>query len=69
MGLEDEIRKAVAADSRSRREIAEAVGIHEVSLSRFMGGERGIGLDTAERLARVLGVKIKIEKSGRPRRV
>jgi transcriptional regulator with XRE-family HTH domain len=60
MGLHEDLRKAVEKDGRSQREIAEAAGIHVVSLSRFMTGGRQLGLGTAETLARVLGYSVKL---------
>ena len=68
MGIEDELRDAIAADPRGPSGIADAAGMKLPNMSRFLNDrERGITVKTAEALAAVLGVKIKVEKPKRRR--
>lgn len=65
MSLADELRAALARDTRPDGEIADAAGMHRVSLNRFKNGQRELGVDAAERLAAVLGLRVELKK---PRR-
>ena len=58
------IRKAIEASGQSRYRISKATGIAESVLSRFVRGETGLAVETAERLAEHLGLEIVV----RPRR-
>lgn len=60
----DEIRTAIAAGHRSRYRIAKDLDISQAQLSRVMSGERGLSIDTLERLSDYLGLEIVI----RPKR-
>lgn len=62
--LLDKLRQAIIASGESRYRIANDAGIAESQLSRLMSGERGISVETAERLAAHLGLKITIEPKG-----
>ena len=57
----DQLRAAIkAAEKRgvTRYRIAKDGGIPHATLNRFYNGERGLGLDVAEKLARALGGKL-----------
>ena len=58
--LADALRTAIHDDGRSLRSIAVEAGLTAGALSRFTRGENGIGLDTAERLAEVLGMHLEV---------
>ena len=60
----EQIKKALEADGRTRYRIAKASGITQGQLSRLVSGERGLTVDTLERLADCLGLEIVI----RPKR-
>ena len=60
----DRLREAVMKSEVSRYRIAIETGISESQLSRLVSGERGLSIDTAERLAEYLGFEIVI----RPKR-
>ena len=60
----EQIRRAVEASGKSRYSIAKESGVAESQLSRLMSGERGLSVETVERLADCLGLEILI----RPRR-
>lgn len=52
------LREAIHTDGRTIYEIAKAIGIEPDSLYRFQGG-KDIRLDTADRLARELGLELR----------
>ncbi|MCE9589085.1 MAG: helix-turn-helix transcriptional regulator [Planctomycetes bacterium] len=56
--LLDELKRAMEADGRSRYRIAKDSGLTEAALSRLVSGERGLSVESAERLADVLDLKI-----------
>jgi transcriptional regulator with XRE-family HTH domain len=60
MPILKDLRKAIAADGRSQREIAKAAGIHHVSLSRFMTGDRDLSAKAIEKLCKALGITFKL---------
>ena len=60
----DAICEAIEASDKTRYRIAKDIGISQAHLSRLMSGERGLSIDTLERLADYLGLEIVI----RPKR-
>jgi ribosome-binding protein aMBF1 (putative translation factor) len=58
MGLTDDIRQAIRVSGLSMSRIAEAAGLPANVVSRFVNGQRGIRLATAEKLADRLGLKL-----------
>jgi plasmid maintenance system antidote protein VapI len=60
----DTIKRAMDASGRTRYALSRETGIAQSVLSRLVSGERGVSIDTAERLADVLGLEIIV----RPRR-
>lgn len=60
-GLLDEIRRAVETSGKTRYRIAKESGVSAGQLSRLVNGERGMAVETIERLADYLGLKITIE--------
>jgi len=61
------LRSAIKNDSRSQRQLAEASGIHFVNLSRFTAGKKSLTIESAESLAKALGMEmdlIKVLKKG-----
>ena len=60
----DRIRRAIKADPRSLYRVGKDSGVAVSVLQRFMAGERGIHLATAEKLCRILGYDlVKTERS------
>jgi transcriptional regulator with XRE-family HTH domain len=55
----DLIRQAVHASGKSAYAIARQSGVAQAVLSRFMTGERGISLQTAEKFCRALGLELR----------
>ena len=57
------IRRAVRESGQTPYAVALAAGVPQPVLSRFLRGERGITLDTAEKLCRALGLELRqVEK-------
>ena len=67
-GLVDQIRRAVEASGETRYAIAKASGVSQGQLSRLVSGERAMTVDTIERLADYLGLRITIEPKSKPRK-
>ncbi len=53
--LSDQLRDAIRADERSQAELARLAEMHPVNLSHWLAGRATLTLDTADRLAGVLG--------------
>ncbi len=56
--LSEQIRQAIASADLSPYELAEASGVDRSVLSRFSAGKRTITLETADKLAEVLKLRI-----------
>jgi transcriptional regulator with XRE-family HTH domain len=67
--LVDAMRRAVETSGKTRYRIAKESGVSAGQLSRLVSGERGMRVDTLERLAKHLGLQITIapkdEKKGK----
>lgn len=63
--LLDAIRRAVESSDKTRYRIAKESGVSAGQLSRLVNGERGMTVDTIERLADYLGLRITIEPKGK----
>ncbi len=59
--LADRLRAAIEASPLSQYEISKRSGVSEGVLSRFMRGERGITLETLEKLAGPLGLELTLK--------
>lgn len=64
----DAICEAIEASDKTRYRIAKDTGISQAHLSRLMSGERGLSIDTLERLADYLGLEITIQPKRRRRK-
>lgn len=58
LSLSDELRQAIERSGVSRYSIWQQTGIDQGSLSKFMDGERGLGLESIDKLAELLGLHI-----------
>ena len=56
--LGEALRKAIRDSTQPADEIAEKAHLSPLALSKFVAGERDIHLETADRLAEVLGIKL-----------
>ncbi len=63
----EELRKAIEASGLTRYAIWQATRIDQGSLCKFMQGERGLGMDSIDKLADLLGLHIVSDAEvGRP---
>jgi transcriptional regulator with XRE-family HTH domain len=67
-GLLDEIRRAVETSGKTRYRIAKESGVSAGQLSRLVNGERGMTVETIERLAEYLGLKISIQPKNKTKK-
>jgi len=63
--LTDEIRAAIDASGSSRYAICRKIDLDPAVMSRFMSGQRGLSLDTLDKLARLLDLHIATRKRSR----
>jgi len=56
--LADAILAAVRDSGMSVYAVAKGANVSQPALHRFVAGERSIGLDTADRLCRFLGLRL-----------
>ena len=56
--ISESLRNAIRQSSQSADEIAQRAQVSSQVIARFLYGERDIHLETADRLANVLGVKL-----------
>lgn len=59
--LTDEIREAIKTSDETPYAIAKGANVARSQLSRLLSGESGMSVDTIERIADYLGLKITIE--------
>jgi len=57
--LSQGLREAIRASGKSVYQIAKAANVSQIVISRFLSGERDIRMETADRLADVLKLKIR----------
>jgi transcriptional regulator with XRE-family HTH domain len=55
----DTLRQAVRESGKTAYAICQKSGVAQAVLSRFMTGERGINLETAEKFCRALGLELR----------
>jgi len=55
---EDMVKRAIRECGLSAYEVAKRTGVHKASLSRILSGQRRMTLETLDRLAAVIGVKV-----------
>jgi hypothetical protein len=56
--LSDTLREAVRNCGKSVYQVAKEAGVSQIVISRFLSGERDIRMETADRLAEALGLKL-----------
>lgn len=66
--IQDAVRRAVEASDLSRYRMAKDLEISQATISKFMSGERGLGIETLERLAEYLSLEIIIRPKRRRRK-
>jgi DNA transposition AAA+ family ATPase len=58
LSLSDELRQAIERSGVSRYSIWQQTGIDQGSLSKFMDGERGLGMESIDQIAELLRLHI-----------
>ncbi|MDZ4779138.1 MAG: helix-turn-helix transcriptional regulator [Planctomycetia bacterium] len=66
--LSNKLREAIRNSGATQMEIAQAVGISDGIISRFMREERSMNLETAEKLAGHFGLELREVPERRSRR-
>ena len=56
--MSEALREAIRRSDKSVYQIAKAANVSQIVVSRFLSGERDIRMETADRLAEVLGLKL-----------
>jgi hypothetical protein len=56
--LRDPLKEAIVQSAKSVGQLAHEAGVSEVVLTQFLAGQRDLRLATAEKLARVLGLRL-----------
>lgn len=62
VNITEQLRRAIETSGMSRFQLARLSGVSEAALSRFMSGKRSIGLDSVDKLAVVLKLRLVIPK-------
>ena len=60
--LSDQLRKAIREAACTRYAISKATGIDQAVLSRFLAGERGMSLDSIDKLGEFLKLSLVDDK-------
>lgn len=63
--ISDQVREAVRRSGLTRYSIAQATGIDQAVLSRFMTGKAGLRLETLDKLGLLLGLEVKARRAPR----
>lgn len=64
MSISDQLRRIIESSGQSWYRIAIESGVQQSSLSRFMRGERGLTTDSLDKIGAVLGLELKVKKTG-----
>jgi hypothetical protein len=56
----DQIRDAINGSKRSRYRICADIGLSQAAMSRFMNGKGGLSLETIDRLAELLNLRVAV---------
>jgi len=68
LSLSDELRQAVERCGLSRYSIWQQTGIDQGTLSKFMAGDRGLSIESIDKLATLLGLHICIADAEQSRK-
>ncbi|MDP1797417.1 MAG: helix-turn-helix transcriptional regulator [Planctomycetaceae bacterium] len=63
--LTEQLCDAIAASGQSRYRIAQETGVAESSLSRFVSGERGLSIQSLEKLLDYLSLEVLPKRQGK----
>lgn len=54
--ISEQLRRAILASGRATHDIAMSAGVSPPALYRFMSGQRGLSLDSIDKISRILPV-------------
>lgn len=60
--LVSELRKAIVESSYTQNRLSELSGVNRAQINRFVKNERTLTLESAEKIAKVLGLELKSKK-------
>ena len=63
--ISERLKRAIRESGMSRYAISQASGVDQATLSKFMSGQRGLTLDSVDKLAGVLGLEIRLIAKGK----
>ena len=63
--LSEQLRRAIRESGCKMIRIAEETDIHRSQLSRFMAGKRTLSMQSVDRIAKFLGLKLSKTKQGK----
>lgn len=63
MTISGQLREAIERSGESRYAIAQATGVNQAALSRFVRGQSGLTSDSIDKLAAYLGLELTAAKS------
>jgi transcriptional regulator with XRE-family HTH domain len=64
--LVEQLRAAIRASGQSLNQLSKVCGVGRDRLSRFVRGERSIGLGAADKICRTLGLALAAQGKARP---
>ena len=65
LNIRETVRTAIQSCSESQNAIAREAGIDKSLLSRFLKGERGLSIESLERLCKYLGLRFIATRKGK----
>jgi len=63
--VSERLKRAIRESGMSRYAISQASGVDQATLSKFMSGQRGLTLDSVDKLAGVLGLEMRLITEGK----
>ena len=66
--LSDQIRRAIETCGKTRAQIARESGVDAATLCRFVQGRHGLLLDSLDRVAECIGLRVVIEDTPKKRK-
>ncbi len=63
MGVTDDLRKAIRADSRTVNALAREAGLSPIQVWRFLNDERGLTTPGVDALCNVLGLELRSKRN------
>jgi len=65
--LTEQLRQAILTCGETRYAISKATGVSQVTLSRFVHGQRGLSMEAMDALGQYLGLMVTAQRSAKRR--